>query len=265
MVLRLLVPLLIAVPLAAQTPDVANPSPADLEAGQTIFRTQCARCHGAGGTGGIGPSFTHPKLRRAATDEDIVNIVLNGISGTAMIGFWNLSADEARQVAGYVRSLGKLPPEVIPGDPARGRTLYQERGQCGRCHMLAGQGAGWAPDLSDVGLRLNAGPLRQSLIDPGALQPPSPLPAAHGPYPGFLVVRIVTQAGREYRGSRVNEDDFTIQIRDGTGKFLSFDKARIRTLEKFPGQSPMPSFKDVFTDSQLDDLVAYLASQKGDQ
>ncbi|HKV73140.1 MAG TPA: c-type cytochrome [Gemmatimonadales bacterium] len=265
MVRRLLASLLLAAPLAAQTPDVANPSPADLEAGQTIFRTQCARCHGAGGTGGIGPSFTHPKLRRAATDDDVVNIVLNGIPGTAMIGFWNLSADEARQVAGYVRSLGKLPPEEIAGDAARGLTLYQERGQCGRCHVLAGQGAGWAPDLTDVGLRLSTKLLRQSLVDPGALQPPSPLPAAHGPYSGFLVVRVVTRSAHEYRGHRINEDDFTIQIRDESGKIRSFDKATLRVLEKFPGRSPMPSYQTVFSDSQLDDLVAFLASQKGGQ
>jgi putative heme-binding domain-containing protein len=265
---RLLTVLILVAPiaaLAAQAPDVANPNPTDLAAGQTIFRTQCARCHGAGGTGGIGPAFTHPRLRHASTDDELVGIVLNGIPGTAMIGFWNLSADEARQVAGYVRSLGKLPPEQIPGDSARGRALYDHPGECSRCHVIEGQGAGWAPDLSDVGRRLSAALLRQSLVSPGALQPPSPLPAVHGPYPGFLVIRVVTSTGKEYRGTRINEDDFTLQLRDDAGRIRSFDKAGLRRLEKLPGQSPMPSFKAVFTDAELDDLVAYLASRKGDQ
>jgi len=252
-------------PLAAQTPDVANPSATDLAAGETIFSTQCARCHGADGTGGIGPSFTHPRLRHAATDDDLVGVVLNGIPGTAMVGFWNLSADEGRQVAGYVRSLGKLPPETVPGDPARGRDLYWQPGQCSSCHVMAGQGAGWAPDLTDIGRRLSAALIRQSLLEPGALQPPSPLPAIHGPYPGFLVVRVSTVAGQEFRGTRINEDDFTIQIRDESGRIRSFDKRSLKRLDKLTGLSPMPSFKTVFTVSQLDDVVAYLASQKGEQ
>ena len=251
-------------PLAAQSPDVANPSPADLAAGQNLFNTQCARCHGAGGTGGIGPAFTHPRLRRASTDDELVGVVLNGIPGTAMVGFWNLSADEAKQVAGYVRALGKLPHEVIPGDSAHGRLLYDQPGQCSRCHMMGGQGSGWAPDLSDVGRRLSAGLLRQSLVEPGALQPPSPLPV-HGPYPGFLVVRVVTRSGKEIRGTRINEDDFTLQLRDDTGRLRSFDKAALGRIEKLPGQSAMPSFKTMFSDHELDDLVAYLASRKGDQ
>lgn len=265
---RLLVVFALAAPrvaLAAQTPGVANPDPTDLAAGQTIFRTQCARCHGADGTGGIGPAFTHPRLRHASTDDELVGIVLNGIPGTAMVGFWNLSADEAKQVAGYIRSLGKLPPEIIPGDSARGHALYQEPGRCSQCHVIDGVGAGWAPDLSDVGRRLSAALLRQSLISPGALQPPSPLPAVHGPYPGFLVVRVVTRAGKEYRGTRINEDDFTLQLRDDGGRIRSFDKAELRRLQKLPGQSPMPSFKTVFSGPELDDLVAYLASRKGDQ
>lgn len=252
-------------PLAAQTPDIGNPSPADLAAGQTLFSTQCARCHGVGGTGGIGPAFTHPRLRHASTDDELVGVILSGIPGTAMVGFWNLSADEARQVGGYVRSLGKLPPEVVPGDPGHGQKLYDQPGQCGRCHVMDGQGSGWAPDLSDVGRRLGAALLRQSLIDPGALQPPSPLPAAHGPYPGFLMIRAVTLTGREIRGTRINEDDFTLQLRDEGGHLRSLDKSSLRRIEKLPGRSPMPNFTTVFSAGELDDLVAYLASRKGDQ
>ncbi len=257
----------LAIPLArasAQMVPPPSPSAEDLAAGHNLFFTQCARCHGVGGTGGIGPSLTHPKLRHAPTDDDLVGVILGGIPGTAMVGFWNFTADEARQVAAYVRTLGKLPPEVLPGDSARGHALYDGRGQCAHCHITNGLGAGWAPDLSDVGRRLSGALLHQSLVDPGALQPPSPLPATHGPFPGFLMVRAVTRSGRAIRGTRVNEDDFTIQLRDESGRMVSLDKGSLRTLDKLPGQSPMPSFKAMFTASELDDVVAYLASLKGD-
>ncbi len=256
-----------AASLGAQAPADSAPAPpsaADLAAGERVFETQCVRCHGAQGTGGVGPTLTHAKLRRAATDEALVQVIQNGLPGTAMVGFWNLSEDEARQVAAYVRALGRRPPEVIPGDATRGRVLYEEPGRCGACHILDGQGAGWAPDLSEVGLRLSAVGLRQSLLTPGAAQPVSALPSVHGPYPAFLAVVAITRAGRVIRGTRVTEDDFVIVLREADGRLRSLDKSALRRLQKNPGQSPMPSYAATFSSGELDDLIAYLASRRGE-
>jgi putative heme-binding domain-containing protein len=254
--------------LAAQTPAdtgaLARATAEDLAAGEHLFVTQCARCHGIGGTGGIGPTLTHPRIRHAPTDAALMQVILGGIPGTAMAGFWNLSEDEARQVAAYVRSLGRLPPEVVPGDAARGKRLYAERGRCASCHILRGVGAGWAPDLSEVGLRLSAAQLRQSLLDPGAAQPVSPLPAAHGPYPAYLVVEVTTRAGHSLRGTRISEDDFTLDLRGADGRFYSLDKATLRRIRKLPASSPMPAYGSGFSAAELDDLIAFLASQKGE-
>lgn len=112
-----------AVPLPAQDPveSSATPSAENLSAGERLFESQYVRCHGVGGTGGAGPAFTQPKLRRAVTDSELVAVIQNGVPGTAMVGFWNLKEDEAREVAAYVRSLGRRPPEVLPGAVAAGR------------------------------------------------------------------------------------------------------------------------------------------------
>jgi putative heme-binding domain-containing protein len=260
---RLILPaallLVCAAPLAAQLPDDAA-----LAAGARLFESQCTRCHGVGGTGGVGPALNHPKLRRAPNDETLVQVILAGVPGTAMIGFWNLSSDEATQVAAYIRSLGRRPPEVIPGDAESGRRLYEGPGKCGSCHIMNGKGSGWAPDLSDAGLRLSAAQLRQSLTDPGAAQPISPLPSVHGPYPAYLMIEATTAAGEVIHGTRVTEDDFTIVVRELSGRLRSLEKTRLRRLQKLPGQSPMPSFRESFTPGQLDDVVAWLASQRGE-
>ena len=67
------------------------------------------------------------------------------------------------------------------------------------------------------------------------------------------------------RGARINEDTFTIQMRDSNNQFHSFRKADLRQIEKEFGKSLMPSFKDRLSASEVDDLVAYLSSLGGAQ
>lgn len=245
-------------PLLAQ-----SPAPDDITAGKVLFESQCSRCHGVGGTGGAGPALNRPVLQRAKSDHEIVQVILGGIPGTAMVSFWNLSESDAQQVTAYIRSLGRRPPEIIAGNAARGERLYQTTGKCASCHILGGQGSGWAPDLTDAGLRLSVGQIRQALLAPGEAQPISPLPSMHGPYPAFLAVEATTANGRQVRGTRVTEDDFTIVIRDAEGRLHSLEKTSLRKLRKTPGVSPMPAYGDLFTPAEIDDIIAFLANQRG--
>jgi putative heme-binding domain-containing protein len=141
--------------------------------------------------------------------------------------------------------------------------LYEQTGNCATCHILAGQGAGWAPDLTDVGRRLNAAFLRRALVEPGADRPVVPLPSVHGPYPAYLVTEVTTGSGKTLRGTRVSEDDFTLVLRGDDGRLHSLDKLTLKAVRKLPDVSPMPGYASVFSVDQLDDLIAYLASLKG--
>ena len=78
-----------------------------------------------------------------------------------------------------------------------------------------------------------------------------------------MTVVAVTQPGQSVVGIRANEDSFSIQIRDMGGRVHSFQKAALKSLDKQKG-SVMPAF-DKLTPTELDDLVAYLASLRGDQ
>ena len=62
---------------------------------------------------------------------------------------------------------------------------------------------------------------------------------------------MVTSDGREVRGARINEDTFTIQLRDSNGQFQSFRKAEVKQIEKDFGKSLMPSYKDRLTASEV--------------
>jgi hypothetical protein len=73
---------------------------------------------------------------------------------------------------------------------------------------------------------------------------------------------VVTRDGREIRGMRLNEDTFSIQLRDVKNRFYSFAKSDLREFDKQPGASLMPSYKDELTPAQVDDVVAYLSAQR---
>jgi putative heme-binding domain-containing protein len=233
----------------------------ELELGHALFTKHCAVCHGPHGEGGRGPTLAQPTLSRAGDDASFYRIISEGIKGTQMPGL-HLQGEDAMHVAKYVRYLGTRPPEVIPGNPVRGARIYANKGGCVQCHAIHGEGSGFGPDLSDVGRRRSSEYLRRSLVDPNADVPESYTawrPDVDLPE-NFLYVRLVTKGGEELSGVRVNEDTFTIQIRETTGAIHSFFKSELAELHKDFGKSPMPSYADALSYDELNDLVAYLAS-----
>src|SRR5579871_99101 len=241
--------------LAAQTaPGGSQPaslSPQDLARGKQLFEAQCALCHGMQGTGGKGANLARPRLKHAADDDALFSVIQNGIENTGMPAAWQMTDREIWLVIAYIRSLGRVAVEKPPGEPARGKELFAIRG-CSSCHMIDGTGGNLGPDLSEVGARRSAGRLRQCLLEPGAALPD-----------GFTMVRAVQSDGTAIEGIRANEDSFTIQLRDLGNRFHSLRKQQLQSFEYMTGATPMPSYRDKLTPTQLDDLVAYLSGLRG--
>lgn len=238
----------------------------DRTRGQELFQSHCATCHGPNGEGGRGPTLAVPKLVRAQTEGDLVDVIWDGIPGSIMPKSI-LALDDIKQIAAWVRRLGELRFEVVAGNPDRGAQLYRsEKGACIRCHAIRGRGGAIGPDLTDIGSRRGAAHLRTSLTEPGADVPKGP--TAYRSFvsipDNFVLVRA-TKDGKRTFGVRVNEDTFSIQIRDLSGQLHSFLKSELAELRKEWGQSPMPSYGSVFTSAEIDDIVAFLASQRGAQ
>lgn len=229
-------------------------SPADLKNGQQLFMGQCARCHGPKGEGGRGAVLTQPRLRRAADDESLFRVIRDGIKGTEMPAGYAVDTRETWQLAAYVRSLGRLAPETVPGDPKHGQELYSTKGKCAQCHTIGGQGGSLGPELTEIGSRRSAAHLRAAVLNPESTLPE-----------GFLQVRLATKEGRRVTGVRLNEDTFTIQVMELNGGLHSFVKGDLKELQRDTGKSPMPSFRGTFSASEVDDLVAYLVSLRGNQ
>lgn len=231
----------------------STPSVANQTSGRRLFQLYCASCHGPNGDGGRGPSLAVPVLYRAPTRKRLIEVIQSGIPGTEMPGS-DIEEDQARLIAAWVSRLGKRPPERVFGNARLGNELYLKKGACAECHAIKGEGGVFGPDLTDIGLRRSAGFLRAALTDPDADLPE-----------GFLQARAVTKRGDHIHGVRINEDSYSIQLRTISGQIYSLFKSELAQLHKDRGKSPMPGYGDVFSNREIEDVVAFLVSLRGEK
>jgi cytochrome c oxidase cbb3-type subunit 3 len=197
--------------------------------GQSIYRSNCAFCHGLTGLGGRGPNLvSHPP-----PDADIKRIVKNGVPGTTMPAFGDFDDEDLSALVTFVKHLAGSAPagEKITGDPARGKQTYAKLG-CANCHQIGTEGSTYGPELTRIGGARPVHYLEESITAPSVDVPPE--------YQGVLVT---TADGRKVQGVRVN-----------LGKDAK-DVVESKTSLMPPYKLPKP---------ELDDLVAYLTTLRAE-
>lgn len=246
---------------AAPPPHSAHPTPTpqSLAEGKTLFEGTCAGCHGIDGSGANGPN-----IRQVGKDlgpEGIYSVIYGGGAiGSGMPAFSSLGEQKIWLLVNYVSSFGQPGGGAATGDPAKGKEVYDSNG-CSNCHMIGAQGGDSGPDLSQIGGVRSVGFLHDALLDPGANLPQSDASLQErASYPSYTMYRVVMKDGKVIEGMRLDEDSFTLQLRDAKGQIHSIEKLNASKIEVVPNASFMPSYKDKLSETQLNDLVAYLAS-----
>jgi mono/diheme cytochrome c family protein len=124
----------------AREPNTVDWSGGDRAHGQALYATQCALCHGGGGSGdGIAAPAINPKPRdftdgrfyidadangRTGEDVDLARVILHGpaaFGGTpAMAAFASLSESDVRDLVAFIRTLDDSPaqPSDSPAPPS---------------------------------------------------------------------------------------------------------------------------------------------------
>ncbi len=224
---------------------------ADIERGAQLYDEFCSNCHGSEGDGVSGVNLMAGQFRQATTDQNLRRVITRGIPGTGMPPGAYSGADLVALVA-YVRTMRDYDGGVVTlGDAARGRAIFEGKGDCARCHRVAGRGSRLAPDLTSIGAVRGAGSMRETLLDPSGSMLPLNRP-----------LRAVTRGGEVITGRRLNEDTYTVQIFDARERLVSLDKADLRELTALE-TSPMPSYAGTLSEPELADLLAYLVTLKG--
>lgn len=221
----------------------------DIARGSVLYGAQCNQCHGRDGDQISGIDLRRGVFRRVSSDDDLARVITTGSPG-GMPPF-RLAPVELAGIVAYIRAGFDTSATVRVGDAARGRSIYESKGECASCHRVAGHGSRKAPDLSDIGLARPPASLDRSVRDPSS-----------GMMPINRPVRIVTKDGRMIRGRRLNEDTATVQIIDDGERLRSIAKADIRTFD-VETTSPMPAFRSRLSDDEIADVVAYLLTLRG--
>ena len=237
------------------------------KAGEYEFRINCALCHGLGARGGgRGPDLTRAVKKHTHNDAEMFQVISNGIPGTAMpangtngqgVG---MTDEEIWQIITYIRSQEVKAPAHPAGNPAHGKELFFGDANCSLCHMIEGKGGRLGPELTGVGGSRTRAAIIDSVRDPSR-RLASGLTEATKEFPQeYETVTVVTADGKEIKGVTLNEDSFSVQIMDTSEQIRLLEKGKLKSFQK-TRQSAMPVYgKDLLSDKDLEDIVAYLTS-----
>jgi cytochrome c oxidase cbb3-type subunit III len=256
----------IAAPAAGQRNPFAGSAKA-AKAGEYEFRINCALCHGLGAKGGgRGPDLTRAQKKHAHNDEEVFQIISNGIPGTAMpangtngqgVG---MTDEEIWQIITYIHSQEVNASTKPIGNAAHGKELFFGDANCSLCHMVNGKGGRLGPELTGVG----ASRTREALVD--SVRNPSRrlawgLNEATKEFPQeYESVTVVADDGKQIKGVTLNEDSFSVQIMDTSEQIHLLEKDKLRSFQK-SRESAMPKYGlDLLSDKDLEDIVAFLIS-----
>lgn len=115
----------------------------NVAAGGQVFASNCARCHGNYGEGGIGPAILNPDFLDVASDAFLLQTLVRGRQHSPMFGVGIGSSRVSSDLISFMRSmrdsvLDIIPPGASLGQPKQGQSLYNEF--CSDCHGKDGEG-----------------------------------------------------------------------------------------------------------------------------
>jgi cytochrome c oxidase cbb3-type subunit 3 len=239
---------------------------AAIREGASLFRANCSPCHGLNARGGgRGPDLTGDQWIHAASDEAVFQKITRGVPGTEMPAS-SFEDSETWTLVAYIRSVNTAAPTPAQGDRVAGERLFFGKENCARCHLIKGRGGHLGPDLSRVGASRSLAYLTESIREPSKeLSLGYSDPNNHYGVPlEYDTVVVVMPNGKRVIGVAKNEDAFSIQLLgedDELHLFLKKDLAEVRHERR----SLMPAYSnEMLSASELQDLLAYLSSLRGE-
>jgi cytochrome c oxidase cbb3-type subunit 3 len=238
---------------------VTNPLTGNQDAirdGSAMYEARCAACHGAGARGAAGGCDLTALWSEGGADQPLFQIIRRGIPNTLKPHSFGPDT-EVWAILAYLSTLDTGPEQTLPSnDPATGERLFGVH--CRGCHSLNGHGGQLGPDLSLVGSRRSPAALAHKIRHASSYI----ASIYEGGYvtEGYQPVTLVPALGERIHAVKKNEDAFSIQIMDTTGRIRGYKKSDLEYFHD-DDSSLMPDFDpEKLPDPDLKNLVAYLST-----
>jgi len=204
--------------------------PEAIREGRQLFVKNCSACHGDTAKGGRGPDLTTGEWKHGGSTDDLIRNITKGIPGTQMPPI-PMPDDEVRAVVIFLQSLSAKPDERPTGDEGKGRALFYGIANCAVCHMFAGRGGIFGPELSSTRARFKPTALTARMAEP--------------------IHTVEVSPGLQ--GVVKGEDTFTLQIMDARQQWHMLNKRALpKPLAK--RETPHPSLPA----NDRNDIAAFL-------
>lgn len=226
-----------------------------------MFRGLCSGCHGGAARGGKGPDLTDQRwLHGDGTDKAVAGIIEKGVPGTTMKKLGeSLEPEQIGKIIAYVRSLALSVGDdnwkpYAEGDPVAGEKLFfdlKAQFSCNKCHGLDRRGGGIGPSLDRIASRRSAQYIMESIVNP-----------SQDIDPQYEQVLVLTDAGKSIIGLRINETNFSIQIREQDGQFHSLNKRDLEETQALDTSLMPNNMAEMLTVKQLHDIFSFLMTKE---
>jgi len=227
------------------------PSPESVERGRALFQPACGFCHGADATGSRGPDLIRSALvGHDENGETIAPVIRNGRPDKGMPGSSYTDAQIA-DIAAFLhaqalaalrsnRVTGDYPlDKLLTGNAAAGKAYFEGAGGCSGCHSPTGDLAGIARKYAPIDLQ------SRFLYPRGARS----------------TATVTLRGGRQISGTLLQQDEFTIALRDSSGWYHSWPVGRVT----FEVKDPIKAHRDLlykYSDADVHNIFAYLETLK---
>ena len=131
---------------------------------------------------------------------------------------------------------------VITGDSKAGEAYFRGPGKCSSCHSVTG-------DLAHIGSKLSPPDLQQTLLYPGRDL-------------GAPKIKVTLPSGESLDGTLKRLDDFNVTFYDAGGEYRSIPLGPNVKVELEDKLAEHRRLLDQYTDTDMHNLTAYLATLK---
>ena len=239
-----------------------------MERGNAVYLKNCAGCHGAAAKGGPGaPDLLRsllvlddekgiliaPVIREGRPDKGMPKLGLNEQQIADIVAWLHVQTYAVGHRGTYTFQ------NVVTGDPKKGETFFNTRGQCSTCHSVSS-------DLAGIGRKYDAFSLQSRWLQPrnsrggrGGAAAASNVAAK-----ATTTVTVTLPSGETFTGPLDRIDDFTVSLHDSHGEFHSFARDGVSPprVEIHDPLKPHSDMLRILTDADIHNMTAYLVTLK---